>query len=59
MGLYAPSNPTVTIFESMEVQIGLAERLAYLKSSISQSDWKCFHLDSIDNFIFHLPNIEK
>lgn len=35
----------------------LTTRLAELKSSIPKDDWKYFHLESIENFIYHLPSI--
>ena len=43
----------------MVAEKDLDTRLTQLKTSISDSEWFYFHLESIDNFIFHLPNIEN
>jgi|GEM_PF-2443645 hypothetical protein len=37
----------------------LYEKLNGLKMSIPETHWFYFHIESIDNFIFHLPNIKN
>lgn len=39
------------------MDINLMDKLSSLKARIPAEEWKYFHLESMDNFIFHLKNI--
>jgi hypothetical protein len=37
----------------------LEDKLGYLQESITKTEWKYYHLQGLENFIYHLDNLES
>jgi hypothetical protein len=43
----------------MAINVDLVQRINQIKNDIPETEWTYFHLEAVDNFIYHLPNIEN